>query len=231
MNKNKLKTLSDRLAYALEITGMKKADLARAIDVQPQTIQHLCNGNVKSSRFTFELATALGLDTTWLATGEGQAFLSDNPKNHFFDDYKIIPVLDSQQLTTLALKNTFNETTISEWATLKTAESNLFCVTMHDPSMSPFIPKGAKLFFKKPAKKEKLSGIVIAYLPSFDSILIRDYQQKNNSVFLSPKNTTLFREIELPTDAVIFGLAIECQFSINTVRNSHEVHFATDASD
>ncbi len=215
MKKNKFKTLSDRLLYALEITETRKADLARAIDVQPQTIQHLCYGNVKSSRFTFELATALGLDTTWLATGEGEPFVADEPKNQFFDDYKIIPVLESEQLISLALKNTFNETTSPERATLKTKESNVFCVTMHDSSMSPSIPKGAKLFFKKPAKKEALGGIVIAYLPSFDSILIRDYQQKNNSVFLSPKNKTLFREIELPTDAVIFGLAIECQFSIN----------------
>lgn len=216
MKKNKLKTLSDRLLYALEITETRKADLARAIDVQPQTIQHLCHGNVKSSRFTFELATALGLNTTWLATGEGQPFITDNePKNQFFDDYKIIPVLESEQLISLARKNTFNETTTSEWAALKTKESNVFCVIMHDSSMSPSIPKGAKLFFKKLTKKEALNGIVIAYLPSFDSILIRDYQQKNNSICLSPKNKTLFREIELPTDAVIFGLAIECQFSIN----------------
>ncbi|MCX7125382.1 MAG: helix-turn-helix transcriptional regulator, partial [Gammaproteobacteria bacterium] len=89
MKKIKPPTLSDRLQHALEITGMKKADLARAIDVQPQTIQHLCNGNVKSSRFTFELATVLGLNTTWLATGEGTPFLSDDPKNSFFDEYKV----------------------------------------------------------------------------------------------------------------------------------------------
>lgn len=215
MKKNKFKTLSDRLLHALEITETRKADLARAIDVQPQTIQHLCHGNVKSSRFTFELATALGLNTTWLATGEGQPFITDEPKNAFFDDYKIIPVLESEQLISLALKNTFNETITSEWAALKTKESNIFCATMHDSSMNPSIPKGAKLFFKKPLKKDALGGIIIAYLPSFDSILIREYQLKNNSVFLSPNNKTLFREIELPMDAVIFGLAIECQFSIN----------------
>lgn len=217
MNKNKLKTLSDRLMYALEITGMKKADLARAIDVQPQTIQHLCHGNVKSSRFTFELATALGLDTTWLATGEGKPFISDNPKNNLFDDHKIVPILNAEQLLSITNKKIVDETISSEQTTLKTKESNVFCTIMHDTSMSPTIPKGAKLFFKKTTKKENLSGIVIAYLPSFDSILIRDYHEKNNSVFLSPKNKTLFREIELPTDAVIFGLAIECQFSINTV--------------
>lgn len=216
MNKNKFKTLSDRLLHALEITGTKKADLARAIDVQPQTIQHLCYGNVKSSRFTFELATALGLNTMWLATGEGRPFISDDPKTSFFDDYKVVPVLNSQQLNSLATKNTYSEANQSEWAALKTTESNVFCVTMHDTSMSPLFPKDAKIFFKKLSKKDSLNGIVIAYLPSFDSILIREYEQKNKSIFLSPKNKTLFREIELPTDAVIFGLAVECQFSINT---------------
>ncbi len=47
MKKNKLKTLIRSVAVALEITETRKADLARAIDVQPQTIQHLCHGNVK----------------------------------------------------------------------------------------------------------------------------------------------------------------------------------------
>ncbi|MCB1826949.1 MAG: helix-turn-helix transcriptional regulator, partial [Coxiellaceae bacterium] len=72
-----LDTLSCRLNYALELTGTRKADLARAIDVKPQVIQFLCNSKTKASRFSFEIATALGLSVRWLATGEGAMFLAD----------------------------------------------------------------------------------------------------------------------------------------------------------
>ena len=71
--------LSSRLNYSLQLTGTKKADLARAIGVKPQVIQFLCSSETQSSRFTFEIATALGLSTRWLATGEGEMFLADDP--------------------------------------------------------------------------------------------------------------------------------------------------------
>ncbi len=69
-----MKNLSERLNHALAVTNTKKADLARAIGVKPQVIQFLCSSHTQASRFTFELATALGLNTRWLATGEGEMF-------------------------------------------------------------------------------------------------------------------------------------------------------------
>lgn len=214
MKKNKLLTLSDRLVHAIEVTGTKKADLARAIDVQPQTIQHLCNGKVQSSRFTFELATVLGLNTKWLATGEGEPFSSNDPRHDIFKDYKSVPILASDSLIAFAKTGKLNSDNRNQQAVFKTTESDVFCVVVNDLSMLPFFPKGAKLLFKKLNKKEVSSGIVITYLPGFDAVLIRELQKKDHSVFLLPKNRTLFKEIELPKDAAILGLAIECQFSI-----------------
>src|SRR3990167_2043648 len=214
MKKNKFTTLSDRLLHALEITGTKKADLARAIEVQPQTIQHLCYGKVQSSRFTFELATVLGLNTKWLATGEGEPFLSDDPKHGYFNEHKIIPILNPESLIAYAKTDKYSEVNQTEWTSIKTSEMDIFCVVMNDSSMSPVFPQGAKIFFKKISKKNIKEGFVIAYLPSFNSVLIREYESRSNRIYLSPKNRNLFKEIELSNDMIIFGQATECHFSL-----------------
>ena len=218
MKKDKLNTLSDRLLYALEVTGAKKADLARAIDVQPQTIQHLCHGAVQSSRFTFELATALGLSTHWLATGLGEMFLADDPEHKLFKEYKKIPILDSNQLVSINNGEDLAELNVAEYSVLKTDEGNVFCTVMNDASMTPMIQAKAEVFFKRliPISREKLKQgtIVIAYLSHFDSIIIREIIINKNTIYLSPQNKNLFKEIELNKDVSIFGEAIEYHCSI-----------------
>ena len=219
MKKNTLNNLSERLLYALELTRVKKADLARAINVQPQTIQHLCHGDVQSSRFTFELATALGLNTRWLATGEGKPFFSDDPKDKLFSEYKKIPLLNIEQLALIAKSNNYTENDKAEWVILKTEESNIFCTYINDVSMTPLFQPGAKIFFKKidmsNRKNIKKGNIVVTYLPIFDSILIREVVIMNNHTYLSPLNKNLFKEIKLTNDVIIFGEVIECHFSIS----------------
>lgn len=217
MKKEILNNLSERLLYALELTGIKKAELARAINVQPQTIQHLCHGGVQSSRFTFELATVLGLDTKWLATGEGEPFLAHDQKYNVLSDHKKIPFFNMKQLILLAQNNNVaNDQT--EWMMLKTEESDVFCTCINDSSMFPLFPPNAKIFFKKiqlsKRKKIEKGSIVAAYIPIFDSILIREVVIVNNIIYLSPLNKNLFRKIEFTNDITIFGEAIECHFSI-----------------
>src|SRR5580704_15114140 len=115
-----LENLSDRLNYALSLTATKKADLARSISVKPQIIQFLCTSQTQSSRFTFEIATALGLSTRWLATGEGEMFVEDDPKQQFIKTYKPIPVLNNDNIREVFLyKKSLNHLTIKEWLPLK----------------------------------------------------------------------------------------------------------------
>lgn len=219
MKKDNFNTLSDRLLYAIELTGTKKADLARSINVQPQTIQHLCNGGVQSSRFTFELATVLGLSTRWLATGEGEAFLADDPKYNLFKDYKKIPILNTEQLIRTAKNDEISDSDAIEWTALKTEEFDVFCVTMSDASMHPIFYPNAQIFFKKInlSTQEKIenSDVVIAYLPHFNSILIREiFIENNNTYYLSPRNKNLFKEVKMTDEMIIFGRAIECHFAV-----------------
>ena len=86
-----LETLSERLCYALEMTGTKKAELSRLLNIKPQIIQFLCNSNTKSSRYTFEIATALKLNVQWLANGQGNMFIKDNFDQQFLSLYQRPP--------------------------------------------------------------------------------------------------------------------------------------------
>ena len=123
----------------------------------------------------------------------------------------------TQQLMKLAITNTLDDKNQSEHETIKTSETDLFCAVMPDISMQPALPQSAKIIFKHIHNLTIHDGFVIVYLPSFQSILIRRYQTTENGVYLSPENKSLFKEIELPTDAVIFGQAIECRFAVNAM--------------
>ncbi|MFM0141780.1 S24 family peptidase [Paraburkholderia sp. RL18-085-BIA-A] len=76
-----MKTYADRLEWAMTCAGLNprtdQSELARRVGegVKPQTIQYLLNHdkNAKSSRYTPQIATALGCDVMWLTNGSGQA--------------------------------------------------------------------------------------------------------------------------------------------------------------
>ncbi len=213
-----LDTLSDRLNYVISILETKKADLARAIDVKPQTIQYLCDGKTNSSKFTFEIATALGVNPGWLATGKGEIFFADDPKQKFIKDYKRIPFLTNEQLIGKAQNIKIKDTDIKEWEALKTTSSNIFCTTINDASMEPTLRSYSKIFFKEylidGQVKPTAGEIIIVFSKRFNSIMIRNVVEKNNVLYLSPSNKELFKEVELNEDFIILGIAIECRFTI-----------------
>jgi SOS-response transcriptional repressor LexA len=210
--------LSDRLNYVLEVLGTKKADLARAINVQPQTIQYLCSGNTNSSKFTFEIAAVLGINTGWLATGKGEIFLADDPKQKLLKDYKKIPFLNSEQLILKAKSQTIKEADIKIWAVLKTVHSNVFCVAMNDSSMEPMLPNSSSIFFKEKLLVDQKnpidSEIVVAYSKRQNTVMVREIIEIDNLFYLFPINKELFKEISFNEDFIILGNAIECQFTI-----------------
>ncbi len=81
---------------------------------------------------------------------------------------------------------------ISEWATLKTKESNVFCVIIHEFLNEPIYSKRRKNYSLKSLPKRGFKRDSYRYLPSFDSILIRDYQQKKIILFVCHKKTKHF---------------------------------------
>lgn len=211
-----LDTLSDRLNYALKLTGTRQADLARAIDVKPQVINFLCSGQTKASRFCFEIATALGLNTRWLATGEGAPFLADDPSNQLVSECQKVKILTHDKLIQLTKNELLDLSSIDAWAVCKTHEQNTYCTVLSDTSMEPFIHEGSRLFFKTISfYKPRIDDVVLAYLSKAHTVLIRKVSRTAQGDFeLSPENTDLFKSIALTNDVHIVGVIFEIQWNL-----------------
>ncbi len=213
-----LNNLSDRLNQSLLITGTKKADLARSIGVKPQIIQFLCSSETQSSRFTFEIATALGLNTRWLATGEGEMFLADDPMRQFLKMYARIPLLQGEELRNVCLREKkIDDVDTNIWLPLNTQNQSIFAVKMPDASMEPYIPSNADLFIS-PRKhmNQSVSKYVFFYLVKFDTFVVREVVKNGDSVILVPKNTELFKEIRFDYDVTMLGVVTDCSWHIGS---------------
>lgn len=71
---NRRTTLAERLSWALREAGITQADLSRRAGISQPTLHGLLSGRYKRSRFAGELARALGVSASWLATGAGSAY-------------------------------------------------------------------------------------------------------------------------------------------------------------
>lgn len=213
-----LSTLTNRLNYILQITGTKKADLARAIDVKPQIIQFLCNSQTKASRFTFEIATALGLNTLWLATGEGAMFIADDLEQQFLKEFKKIPLFTNEALLqSIGKKKPLSDTSIEGFLPLKTTSNRVFAIKMADSSMEPYLPNGAFIFIEETVPyipKEK--DFVFAYLYQFNTFVVRQIGENTSGLILAPKNTELFKEIVITHDTLIIGAVTDCFWNLRS---------------
>ena len=66
-----MKTLSERLAWAIDYRKTDQSKLARAIGVKPQSIQAILAGKVQTSGRVVSMARALKVSPHWLADNIG----------------------------------------------------------------------------------------------------------------------------------------------------------------
>ncbi|MNR93506.1 putative HTH-type transcriptional regulator [compost metagenome] len=105
-----LKTLADRLKYAMEILPPKKikgVELARAVGVKPPSVSDWLSGKSKTmeGENLLKASKFLGVNANWLASGNGspkedkQNIKGDELSNILFRDLRLhkIPVLDYVQ--------------------------------------------------------------------------------------------------------------------------------------
>ncbi|QBG07976.1 helix-turn-helix transcriptional regulator [Klebsiella huaxiensis] len=71
MQETTLKTLADRLNYAMHEMGMSQAQLAKAADMAQPTIWRITSGNARGTTKIVEIANALGVRSEWLSNGTG----------------------------------------------------------------------------------------------------------------------------------------------------------------
>lgn len=80
MMESTLKTLADRLSYAMHEAGMSQGQLAKAANMAQPTIWRITSGNARGTTRIFDLAKALGVRPEWLADGNGPMFDASHKK-------------------------------------------------------------------------------------------------------------------------------------------------------
>ncbi len=201
MSDKQLRCLSDRINYALETRGISKAELARRIGVKPQTIQYLCSTKAESSKFTFELAHALGINFEWLAVGMGDIGLHD----------------DVNTFKSNEVAYTFNDLQ----AYLKTSPISFdqlkypLQLQLQDQSMWPRFPQGTLLVFDQNASPKNAS-FVLVYLQSINDIVFRELIEQDSKKILVPFNANLFKEVILQEADKILGTLVEARWRVES---------------
>ncbi|WP_052019427.1 helix-turn-helix domain-containing protein [Pelistega indica] len=68
-----MKTLRERLVYAIELAGIRQVDIAHAVGVSPASVNDWLSGksqNIRGENLV-RVAKLLRVDANWLATGFG----------------------------------------------------------------------------------------------------------------------------------------------------------------
>jgi SOS-response transcriptional repressor LexA len=217
-NKNlgELANLSDRLSHALKTLQITQADLSRQINVKPQAIQYLCNSKAKKSGFTYEIADALGINSTWLATGEGSMISEDDPKTKLIQSQKRIPVikwLDIGKWVDQGLRNTM-QIHDNEWILISSETSDrCFALRLHDKSMFPRFDLNTILIID-PDRSPQHKNFVIVRINKTEEILFRQYEKINSVIRLNPMNTEIYKTITLKNEDIIHGVMVEARWQL-----------------
>ena len=205
-----LSSLSKRILHALKHSDVKKATLAHLIGVKPQVIQYLCQGDSQSSRFTFEIASALEVNPEWLATGEG-AMLTRPTSKH--EEFKRIPLITGNKPEDFPTSKVIEGYNDNSMPGVYTDNSNVSFAYKHlDPSMEPVIPAGSMIFFELSKEYKKENSIVLAYIKALRTTVIRKLERIDKKMYLYPFNDTLFKPIPLDENVQIIAKLAECHW-------------------
>ncbi|HDX8336625.1 TPA: helix-turn-helix transcriptional regulator [Raoultella ornithinolytica] len=95
-----MKTLKERLAYAMRSTGKtNQTELGKQAGVPQSSISKILRGDSETSRHSGKIAAALGISADWLINGTGTIFGDSNQPIHAIDVSKNVKVFDIDGFT------------------------------------------------------------------------------------------------------------------------------------
>jgi transcriptional regulator with XRE-family HTH domain len=214
---NEWPTLSDRLRYALNLLGISQTDLAKKINVKPQIIQYLCSSRSLRSKFTFNIAEALGIDVSWLAIGKGiQPCLDQSLVN---SNSNLVPVLTYKQIKQLSIDNVpVNKEDINDWI-VSSVNNNLeyFGIKLNDTSMSPKFEIDTIIIIEpvlNAQKKQLQNQYVLVFLINQNCLVFRQLVLIEDKHFLIPLNEILYKKVALKNEDKIVGICKEARWLV-----------------
>ena len=204
-------TLSSRLLYALKRQKFSQSELARLIGVKPQIIQYLCTSSANKSKFAYEIATALGVNPNWLIAGKGPVFDLSSMSNTTSNQPKV-PLLDWNNIIVWLNQESTHPQKADKYIFVTNDQSTRnFAIRIADTSMIPRFEIGTVLIID-PELKPNINDFVVAKISHQEQPVIRQLILKGNQHFLSPINSTIYKEIELKTEDNILGIVRQAYF-------------------
>ncbi|RLV61752.1 LexA family transcriptional regulator [Parashewanella curva] len=204
-----MKTLSERLTYAMNLAGMSQGRLARKVGIRQQSVYQLCSGKTLASKYTPHLAKALGIKVQWLVHGEGDMY-DENVSSDLVAP-KEIPVINWKQAARWPeLVDTFSLTDTDEWMRVsKPAFNDCFVLRVSGDSMDGNSPKPSiqegTLIIVQPCSEASSGQMVIAVLPNHERAIFRQYVTEADQGYLKPLNTQ-YPIIEINNECKIIGI-------------------------
>ena len=184
-----VESLTDRFNLALQKTKIKITELNDITNIPTASLYNLKNNASYGSKYTRDIANALGISYTWLAFGEGEIYeKKSNIKN----------------IPKISIENLSNSRSIDyktdEYQSIDTDKNIDFIIQHNDNSLSNTIPSGALLGISTTFKEEDGFLYVVKHIPS-KTVLVRKLE---DNLFVS-ENKILFNPIKFDSNIEILG--------------------------
>jgi SOS-response transcriptional repressor LexA len=189
-----MKTLSERLNHALQLTGVTQSELARRIGIKQQSISQICSGKSARSRYTMQIAEALRVNAHWLATGDGEIGLGVGNVEVGPDIKGSIPLINWVQAGDWTeIAEGFAHEDAEEWRDVTgKAHEGCFALrvkgdSMENPSGKKSIPEGAVIVVD-PELPYSSGSLVVARLDDSKEATFKQLVIDGEQKYLKPLN-------------------------------------------
>ncbi|WP_334069810.1 XRE family transcriptional regulator [Acinetobacter colistiniresistens] len=206
-----MKTLSERLKYAMEVLPLKKikgVELARAVGVKPPSVSDWLSGKSKTmeGENLIKASKFLGVNAAWLASGIGNPLITDgNNDNSGLNnaqpvDAKMAPVLSWVQAGEFTNVQAVDFSQVEEWLPLPDDCEDCFYLKVQGLSNYPVFHEGDYILVDPTVQYcDMQSGDVIVVRKNEDATFKKLVIETDNTRYLQALNPE-FKPNIIPLD-------------------------------
>ena len=180
--------LGARIRQVLSEKGLSQAQLARLVGVKQQTISYICapDSPASTSRYAPKIASVLGVNPTWLQSGEGGKY--DQTVRIELEGVELrvtqVPLLNKNSVLDYMSGATKPEKRAG-LMTDATVSGKSFAVEIEGDSMRPLFRPGDRIVID-PSLAPEPGDFVLAHTQG--AITFRKYRARGDSFELAPMN-------------------------------------------
>lgn len=204
--KDKSSSLSKRLNFLVEESGIKQSHLANKLGLTPAAIHYLCNADVQTSKYTKKIAEILNVNEDWLANGKGEVYLGSDTGVNF----KRFPIYYPDALLLALKQKTKAQAEGQYFYTQKEYDQHSMAIYITDNDMAPKFEIGDKVLIE-PKETIQEGTIVLAYSKTLARLMIRlVHKAEQAQQYYLVLNTSRPILLDLKKGDKILGIYREC---------------------